>query len=105
MKRAESKEHPGTKSSVLFQTVRIHYTAIRSEKQNERALLIAFPVFCNPSEMKNGEVDQNLTIFLCKKNVTSGSDGRRLLSGNFFFVILLIPATRSDDNAATTIPS
>jgi hypothetical protein len=25
--------------------------------------------------MKNGEVDQNLTIFLCKKNVTSGSDG------------------------------
>jgi len=34
-----------------------------------------------------------------------GSDGRRLLSGNFFLVILLIPATPSDGRAATSPPS
>jgi len=35
----------------------------------------------------------------------NGSDGDRLLSGKLHFVVLLISTTRSDDNAATTIPS
>ena len=34
-----------------------------------------------------------------------GSDGRRLLSGNFFLVFLLIPVTQSDGRAATLLPS
>jgi hypothetical protein len=34
-----------------------------------------------------------------------GSDGRRLLSGNFFLVILLIPTTQRDGRDATLLPS
>ena len=33
-----------------------------------------------------------------------GFDGRRLFSGNFFFVILLIPATHSDIKSAILHP-
>jgi hypothetical protein len=41
MKRAKFKRTPGTKEAVLIQIVQSYYTAIRSEKQNERALLPA----------------------------------------------------------------